>query len=226
MLTRSRPLSPCLRMSVGIGMYILLLFSEMLRLWGRQYRRIVIKAALMLSAFLVLVHVRHSFSVNGNGVELSCAYSARVTGDRILFDNTSYYIRHYPEFICPQNFRNLADWVYGWPETAFSEELEDPSKANPAMVKHLPDGSIIYVKTDQLPSFFDDVYPALLNNFVLITGQGGTQTPGDYVRHLESADTKIIHWFAQNGDIDALRSDRFTHIPVGKLRRYSDTPFR
>jgi hypothetical protein len=73
------------------------------------------------------------------------------------------------------------------------------------------------VKTDSVPSFFSDIYPYLLNNFVLITGQGGTQTPGKYLRYLHDADSKIIHWFGQNGDISAARSKHFTHIPVGKI---------
>jgi hypothetical protein len=146
-----------------------------------------------------------------------CPYSSRITGDRIIFDNTSYFIHHYPEFICPQNFRNLADWIYGWPENVFGEEVEDFFKINNASVTNLPDGSIIYVKTDNVPSFFSDIYPYLLNNFVLITGQGGTQTPGKYLRYLVNPDSKIIHWFGQNGDINAARNKRFTHIPVGKI---------
>jgi hypothetical protein len=201
------------------------LLLGMLRPVRRQCLRCILKTGLVMTVLLVSVPLLRSSDMNEVDDLLSCPYPSTTTSDRILFDETSDYIRHYPEFICPQNFRNLADWIYGWPETAFNEELEDVLKTSRATIRNLPHGSIIYVKTDQLPSFFANTYPILRHQFVLITGQGGTQTPGDYVRYLESTDTKIIHWFAQNGDIDAARSDRFTHIPVGRLRTYDSSSY-
>lgn len=183
-----------------------------------QRRLAIVNPALMLGIIVGMLYMFRRFYIKEDDGDIQCPFSSKIFGDRILFDNTSYSVRHYPEFICPQNFRNLADWIYGWPEGVFNEEVEDLSRTNPAVVKHLPEGSIIYVKTDQLTSFFDDVYPILLNKFVLITGQGGAQTPSDHVQYLDTPDTKIIHWFAQNGDIDAARSERFTHIPAGKSR--------
>jgi hypothetical protein len=195
-------------------MYAFTFFSEiMFRFQSRRCRRYRI---LIFPACLFTLIIFQYIANNEADVH-PCPYSSRITGNHIIFDNTSYSIHHYPEFICPQNFRNLADWIYGWPENMFEEEIEDFFQINNASVTNLPDGSIIYVKTDSVPSFFSDIYPYLLNNFVLITGQGGTQTPGKYLRYLHDPDSKIIHWFGQNGDINAARSKHFTHIPVGKI---------
>jgi hypothetical protein len=158
----------------------------------------------------------------GSSIEVSssyfsiCSHKSFTTSNRIQFDNSSYFLHHYPHFICPQNFRNLADWIYGWPEGVFDELLEYPMKNNRFILPHLPRGSIIFVKTDSLPSFFSEVYPHVMHEFVLITGQGDASTPSNYLSYLERSDSKIIHWFGQNGDIDALQSEKFTHIPIGE----------
>ena len=153
---------------------------------------------------------------NSSSYFSSCRHSSTIIGNRILFDNGSHWIHHYPEFICPQNFRNLADWIYGWPENIFNESIESSVNNKHHAVPDLPDGSIIYIKTDGIPSFFESVYPHLQNKFVLITGQSDISMPGRYLDFLEKPDSKIIHWFGQNGDINASRTERFTHIPIGK----------
>ncbi|CAF1010923.1 unnamed protein product [Adineta steineri] len=145
-----------------------------------------------------------------------CPYSFTINSSYIVYDDPSYYIHHYPEFICPQNFRNLADWVYGWPEDRFNEELECPiSEKKKLTVPNLPHGSIIYVRVYNISSFFSKIYPYLTYTFVLITGEGDYSMPSRFHHYLEEPDSKIIHWFGQNGDIDAKRSERFTHIPIG-----------
>ncbi len=146
-----------------------------------------------------------------------CPYSSVITDNRITFDNTSYFIHHYPEFICPQNFRNMADWVYAWPEYLFDEHLETSINKPTVNTPNLPDGSIIYIKTDGIPSFFSKIYPRLQNKFVLISGQSDYSVPGIYLQYLEKSDSKIIHWFGQNGNIDMSTNKRFTHIPIGKI---------
>jgi len=145
-----------------------------------------------------------------------CPYSYKINDKRIMFDSPLYSINHYPEFICPQNFRNMADWVYGWPEGVFNEDVQNSANNIHNTVAYLPHGSIVYIKTDSLPIFFSDIYPHFRNPFVLITGQGDLQAPGQHLHYLEKSDSKIIHWFGQNGDINASRTERFTHIPIGK----------
>jgi hypothetical protein len=110
----------------------------------------------------------------------------------------------------------MADWVYGWPEGVFDEDVQNSANNIHKTVAYLPHGSIVYIKTDSLPIFFSEIYPHFRNQFVLITGQGDLQAPGQHLHYLEKSDSKIIHWFGQNGDINASRTERFTHIPIGK----------
>lgn len=145
-----------------------------------------------------------------------CKYASSIMDNRIIFDDASYFVHHYPEFVCPQNFRNLADWIYGWPTNVFHEHMENAVDSLGLFVPILPNGSIIYVKPDSISKFFRRVYPNLQNNFVLITGQSDMSVPSQYLHYLEEPDSKIIHWFGQNGDIYASINERFTHIPIGK----------
>jgi len=130
-------------------------------------------------------------------------------------------VRHYPEFICPNNFRNLADWIYRWPEQVFDEQLEITTTEGLHIAPCLASGSIIFVKTDYLDDFFGKVYPYLRNKFVLITGQSDGSSPGRYLSYLENDDTKIIHWFGQNSEIYSSKSGKFTHIPIGKSSEFT-----
>jgi hypothetical protein len=77
-------------------------------------------------------------------------------------------------------------------------------------------GSIIYVKTDYLDQFFGKVYTYLSNKFVLITGRSNDSSPDRYLSYLENNDSKIIHWYGQNAEIHSSKSNKFTHIPIGK----------
>lgn len=147
---------------------------------------------------------------------LLCPYSYTIDDKRIIFDSSTYSINHFPEFICPQNFRNMADWVYGWPDNVFDESIQNSINKIKDIVAYLPHGSIIYIKTDSLHDFFSNIYPFFQNKFVLITGQSDLQAPGKHIYELERNDSKIIHWFAQNADINISISKRFTPIPIGK----------
>ena len=148
-----------------------------------------------------------------------CRHTSTIHNLTIHFDTSSYSIHHYPEFVCPQNFRNLADWIYGWPDREFEEALEHPMNEERLIVPNLPHGSIIFVKTDRCERFFSKIYPYIQHPFVLITGQGDASAPGDYLHHLHASDSKIIHWFGQNADIDSTTSAKFTPIPIGTSLR-------
>ncbi|CAF4412644.1 unnamed protein product [Rotaria sp. Silwood2] len=107
-----------------------------------------------------------------------------------------------------------ADWIYGWPNQ-FQEYVEVTTTSGRLIAPCLPHGSIIYVSIWYIGTFFSQVYPHLMNDFVLITGEGDISSPD--MAYLERTDSKIIHWFGQNGMIDASRSKKFTHIPIGKM---------
>ncbi len=184
----------------------------------RSYK--FIKTVVILILILILIFRYDVYRECCNEISdlfsLLCPYTFTITDKHIIFDNASYSIHHYPEFICPQNFRNMADWVYGWPENVFDEQVQNSVNQINETVAYLPHGSILYIKTDFLSTFFSEIYPHFRNKFVLVTGQGDCQAPGKHLRYLEEDDSKIIHWFGQNADINASTSERFTHIPIGK----------
>ncbi|CAM4968197.1 unnamed protein product [Rotaria socialis] len=144
-----------------------------------------------------------------------CDHSSIIIDNRIVFDDASHFIHHYPEFICSQNFRNLVDWVYGWPENLFNEHMENTMNDSYIAVADLPHGSIIYIKPDGISRFFQTIDPRLQNQFVLITGQSEISVTENELNYLARSDSKIIHWFGQNGCINASQSERFTNIPIG-----------
>jgi hypothetical protein len=143
-----------------------------------------------------------------------CPYSSKLTNDTVEFDS-SHMIRHFPDFVCPQNFRNLADWVYAWPNQ-FHEDIQVTTDQGQQIARCLPSGSIIYVRQSATKRFFHKIYPHLQNDFVLITGEGDTPSP-THLRLVEASDSKIIHWFGQNGQYDVSKTKKFTHLPIGKL---------
>ncbi len=145
-----------------------------------------------------------------------CPYSSKLINGNIQFDS-SHIIRHYPNFVCPQNFRNLADWIFRWPDQ-FEEHIEKRTENGKLIAPCLPTGSIIYVRIWAIDAFFYSIYPYLINDFVLITGEGDLSSPNN-LQYLERSDSKIIHWFGQNGQYDVSRSKKFTHIPIGKEHR-------
>ena len=175
------------------------------------------KLTLLILLLIVLISFRYFFKPKPvKEFSLVCPYTLTIVGKKIIFDEPSYSINHYPEFICPQNFRNMADWIYGWPKGVFNETIETSVNKIDKTVSSLPHGSIIYVKTDSLPDFFYYIYPYFRHKFVLITAQGDQQAPGKHLYYLQKKNSKIIHWFGQNADIDASTNERFTHIPIGK----------
>jgi hypothetical protein len=152
--------------------------------------------------------------IQSNTCKRLCPYSSILTNVTVEF-NASHMIRHFPNFVCPQNFRNLADWVYSWNDQ-FHEQMVKTTDEGKHIAPCLPHGSIIYVRQWSVTDFFDKVYPHLQNDFVLITGEGDTSTP-THLEQLEASNSKIIHWFGQNGQYDVSKSKKFTHIPIGNL---------
>lgn len=142
-----------------------------------------------------------------------CPYKSNLGCRRMHFD-TYHWVKHFPEFVCPQNFRNMADWIFGWPDQ-FNENVETAPNSH-QISRCLPNGSIIYVRIWAIDEFFKHVYPNLINDFVLITGEGDISSP-TFLNHLDEPSSKIIHWFGQNGQHDVNKVKKFTHIPIGKF---------
>jgi hypothetical protein len=164
----------------------------------KNYKSAIITCILLL---VILIQFYQYRSVINNLIFPLCPYSYTIDDKHIIFDNPSY---------------SMADWIYGWPENVFKEDVQNSVHKISETVAYLPHGSIIYVKTDSLDEFFSNIYPHFRNQFVFITAQGDAQAPGKHLYQLEKNDSKIIHWFAQNADINESISKRFTVIPIGK----------
>ncbi len=83
-------------------------------------------------------------------------------------------------------------------------------------------GSIVYVISSALKSWFRDVYPILVNekkNIILVTGDSVLNAPlgalGITINELKNLKEEgvIYHWFCQNCDVDF--QDYVTPIPLG-----------
>jgi hypothetical protein len=176
------------------------------------------RAIFRLRFFIILIPVLLIITLHKKSTDCEnvCPYSSQLINSNIVFDS-SHIIRHYPDFVCPQNFRNLADWIFSWPDQ-FKEHVEKTTDDGKIIAPCLPPGSIIYVRTWAIKEFFDFIYPYLINDFVLITGESDFSSPND-LQYLERSDSKIIHWFGQNGQYEVSRSNKFTHIPIGKKQK-------
>lgn len=193
------------------------------KLYSKSYiRQYIIVASLFPIIFIIYAHINTTTIPKEDEEEEQlfltctqlCPYIGNFTRNRLIFDST-HFIEHHPEFVCPSNFRNLADWIYGRPEH-YKQRIESTTRTGQYIAPCLPNGSIIYVSRSYLDKFFIKIYPHLINSFVLITGEGDEPSPSN-LTYLEQDDSKIIHWFGQNGQIDATKSNKFTHIPIGEL---------
>lgn len=182
-----------------------------------KFRRIIPRSwyfsLVLLLLFIILIISLRNQSSTSDGCNTVCPYISKLTKHSLEFNDT-YRIRHYPSFVCPQNFRNLADWIYQWP-SQFDEEVQVPTDNAQRIARCLSRGSIIYVRIWAIDDFFRLVYPYLIEDFVLITGEGDLSSPTHF-NYLEAPNSKILHWFGQNGQYDVSRFFRFTHIPIGK----------
>ncbi len=190
-----------------------MLFPRKIKIQSRQLWFIIL-FILSLSISSIIYKVLLFNRIQSLNCSDLCPYSSTFTNNTLHFDS-SYIIRHFPDFVCPQNFRNLADWIYGWPDQ-FIEHVEVTTDQGKHIAPCLPSGSIIYVRQRAINEFFAQIYPHLQNDFVLITGEYDTASP-THLEQLEASDSKIIHWFGQNGQYDVSKSKKFTHIPIGNL---------
>ena len=74
----------------------------------------------------------------------------------------------------------------------------------------LQSGTIILVDTTELDSFFSDMYPHLVEKFVLFSMNGDPGAPGRFLNYL--SDDLLLHWYASNCDAS---DDKLTCVPIG-----------
>src|SRR5580692_2229988 len=114
----------------------------------RCLKHIIVSVVLLITLYCIYIQWPHytipSYVPKSvlTRCEKLCPYVSKFGRNRLWF-NSSHSIRHFPDFVCPQNFRNLADWVYGWPNRFF-ENVEKITTDGKEIAPCLPPGSIIY----------------------------------------------------------------------------------
>jgi len=103
----------------------------------------------------------------------------------------------FADFICGDAFRSFADFVFdGNPEDFQLKEMEQ--------------GSIVFVKTDDLETFYTHVHKRIIKPYVLITHNSHLSAPGPFIPLLNSP--KLMAWFACNV---TLSHKKLIPIPCG-----------
>ncbi len=75
-------------------------------------------------------------------------------------------------------------------------------------------GEIIFVKTDYIGEFFEQIHPSIVNPYVLITHNSDYGIPGVNLRYLD--DDKLLAWFGQNVESN---HPKLHPIPIGIANR-------
>lgn len=104
-------------------------------------------------------------------------------------------------FISGDSFRSIATWIYD------EDRQDDP--------KNISKNEIIFLKTDFLKDFFNNIHPCIKNPYILITHNSDYGAPYNYKKYLD--DPKIICWFAQN---PTTVHDKLIPIPIGIQNQY------
>jgi hypothetical protein len=117
------------------------------------------------------------------------------------------------ELVCPTMFRDLADFVWHFPFSHFSEIPPTFHSNYEEIARCFLPGAIIYAQTgESIQSFTSAMAIHIEVPFIFITGQS------DYgPNHFKSAEAllklpKLIAWFAQNVDLD---HPKLIPIPIG-----------
>ena len=106
-------------------------------------------------------------------------------------------------FISGDGFRAIADHVYDNTDTSLQPE-------------EIAFADIIFVKTDDLESFFNNIHPKITTAYILISHNSDYGAPGNYVKYLN--DPKLLRWYGQNPTVR--HHDKFEAIPIGIINRY------
>lgn len=71
-------------------------------------------------------------------------------------------------------------------------------------------GEIVFVKAKYLGKFFKYMHPAIKERYILITGNGDEEVPGEYAAFLD--DEKLLMWFGMNATSS---HPKLIPIPIG-----------
>lgn len=78
------------------------------------------------------------------------------------------------------------------------------------------DGMSIYVCSELLPLFFSDIFPKIINKFVLVTGDSDLEVPCEVLAEEQATillrDSKLLRWYSQN---TLAKHPKLIQIPIG-----------
>jgi hypothetical protein len=103
----------------------------------------------------------------------------------------------FDDIVTGDAFRAFADHAF--------DELDD--SLIPTMVM---EGHAVFVKTDYLKKFFEEMHPQIPNRYILITHNSDDPIPGSFSSYLD--DPKIIAWFGENAET---KHPKLIPIPMG-----------
>jgi hypothetical protein len=92
------------------------------------------------------------------------------------------------------------------------ERPQVPPSVLSTIAAEIAAGDIVYVKTDHLEAFVNEILPSNSGPIVLVTGDSDASAVASFERLL--SDDRILHWFAQNCDV-SYDHPRLTRIPIG-----------
>ena len=129
--------------------------------------------------------------------------------EKVLFKVNFFYKKYlgkynrkdsYP-FVSGDSFRKKCNHIF--------DEIKkcDPTKIN--------NNDFVFVKSDLLKDFFNDVHPRIKNKYNLISHNSDEAINGTYGRYL---DDKILNWYAQN--VEEKFDPRVKIIPIGLENRW------
>lgn len=107
-------------------------------------------------------------------------------------------------YISGDSFRAISDHIYDETDRTLS-------------FNSVKERDIVFVKTDYLDEFFNDIHPNIKCRYILITHNSDYSAPGVYERFLN--DNKIIKWFGMNPSSNHIK---FISIPIGIANQYWD----
>jgi hypothetical protein len=98
-------------------------------------------------------------------------------------------------YLSGDTFKKLADHVF---ETAadFNTDL-------------INEGDVIFIKSQDLVTFFTEIHPKIQSRYILISHNGDVNIDQKFKKYI---DQKIIHWFAQNV---IFSHPKITPLPIG-----------
>lgn len=121
------------------------------------------------------------------------------------YDKKKYVTRHFTERETTNGYPYISGDVF----RSFSNHIVDNTGIAfyPERVK---EGDIVFLKTQYLKKFVKYMHPYIKHPYILITGNGDEEVPGEYAYLLE--DDKLMMWFGMNATFP---HPKLMPIPIG-----------